>query len=454
MPSTTTAESPRPGRAFRPRFRLATLLALVTLAAIGSWYWWRRPFTVERNGLNRRLGSERQIVWANVPEAPPADPFAPPPSSRDPFAQVSKPQASQGQRAQVARSKSIVVVREVETVRRLWGGKTIRNGRVTGFNEDGKRIELSQYREGTLHGPHVRWFADGSIREQGEYIDGKKNGQWVSYCQQIRAEPLAIVPVKCVSRWKRGIPDGIWTWHDAAGELRYEARFADGKLLVPFPQEFDSGLAECLKEGRIDDANLVLMLLSPSAVEFVETPLKDATDYLAEKHAVPIILDARSLEEGGVNIDEPVSLHIQEGPPFIECLGRVLKSASKGSNRLVVDYRHGYMTITTPKAAAAGDTTGVSQLKIPPGSPLASIWNRRVDVECIETPLPAALKHLEEQVGMQGLFVLDEIPEELQNLPVTKRIKGHPFHQALGLLLSDFGRARLKDDRWIAISLE
>ena len=71
----------------------------------------------------------------------------------------------------------------------------------------------------------------------------------------------------------------------------------------------------------------------------------------------------------------------------------------------------------------------------------------------METPLADALGFLEKQVGLKGLFVLDEVSEGLRNTPVTKRLKGLPFRHVLGLMLADLGRARLKDNRWIIISL-
>ena len=237
MPSPTSDASSRPGKAFRPRFRLATLLVFVTLAAVGSWYWWRRPFEVEHEGLNGE------------------------------------------------------VVREVETVRRLWGGKTIRSGPVVGYDNRGRKIAESHYREGVLHGRSTTWFGDGRIREEGEYADGKKEGPWIRYSRQ-RA--------KSVASWSQGVPDDIWEWYDVMGKRRYEARFASGRLVVPLPQEFEGGLAQCLMDGRIGDANVVLMLLSPSEMEFVETPLKDAIDYLAKKHETGIVLDAKPPVWSGV----------------------------------------------------------------------------------------------------------------------------------------------------------
>ena len=45
--------------------------------------------------------------------------------------------------------------------------------------------------------------------------------------------------------------------------------------------------------------------------EFVETPLKDAIEFLAEKSELQIILKAKRLEEMGVNVDQPVSLRLK-----------------------------------------------------------------------------------------------------------------------------------------------
>lgn len=440
---------------WRPRFGLASLLALVTLAAIGSWYWWRRPFEVERKGLDRSLGMEREILWAVwPPDFPEVDSFADPffvgpPSSRKLPAETSGTQQSSKQSPKLFERRS-VIVREVETVRRLWGGMTIRVGGVIGYDEDGRKIAESHYREGLLHGPSVTWFRDGHIREQGEYLAGKKEGPWVRYFQHVQREPLRIVLAKTVAVWKSGVPDGSWEWFDAQGKSLYTASFANGRLIGPPPDAFDRGLGQYLVDGKIDDPNLQLTLLSPCSIEFVETPLHDAIVFLAERHETPIRLDAKRIEESGVNIDAPVSLTIQEGPPLIECLARILAPM-----RLVCDYRHGLLTITTPRGIASVDTSGVSQIRVPLDSPLASVWNRSVTVELIETPFTQALGLMEKQVGLEGLFVFDDVPSGLRDAPVTMVVKQHPFSLVLGLMLENMScRASLKEGNVIVISNE
>src|SRR5262245_66278436 len=68
---------------------VATGFVLTTVSAVAVWFWYQRPFEVE----NKQYG-------------PTADPFV----------------------ASGAASPPPLLRREVETVRRVWGGKTVRHG--------------------------------------------------------------------------------------------------------------------------------------------------------------------------------------------------------------------------------------------------------------------------------------------------------------------------------------
>ncbi|MCI0357263.1 MAG: hypothetical protein L0211_02105 [Planctomycetaceae bacterium] len=59
------------------------------------------------------------------------------------------------------------------------------------------------------------------------------------------------------------------------------------------------------------EASIRAALDQKTDIEFVETPLKDAIDFLAEKHEIPIVLNAKNLEEAGVNIDTPVTKRLK-----------------------------------------------------------------------------------------------------------------------------------------------
>ena len=59
------------------------------------------------------------------------------------------------------------------------------------------------------------------------------------------------------------------------------------------------------------EASIRAALDQKTDIDFVETPLKDAIDFLAAKHAIPIVLNAKNLEEAGVNIDTPVTKRLK-----------------------------------------------------------------------------------------------------------------------------------------------
>lgn len=56
-------------------------------------------------------------------------------------------------------------------------------------------------------------------------------------------------------------------------------------------------------------AKIHYALQDPTAMDFTETPLQDAIDYLKDLHNIPIQLDTRALEDAGVGSDTPVTFH-------------------------------------------------------------------------------------------------------------------------------------------------
>ncbi len=78
----------------------------------------------------------------------------------------------------------------------------------------------------------------------------------------------------------------------------------------PFAGPRASGEAD-KPEVAAAGATLADKLNQRTDVEFVETPLKDAIEFLAEKSELQIILKAKRLEEAGVNLDAPVTLRLK-----------------------------------------------------------------------------------------------------------------------------------------------
>jgi hypothetical protein len=442
---------PAPSR-FRPRFTLAALLALVTLSSLGAWYWWRVPFEVESAGLKIDAGTEFRIVSAPKlanPAGSAGDPFAAPhvsasgpTSATDPFAAPasSAPVPSSavsdtpGPVQMVLRVKQFKrrIATRVETVRRVWGGKTLRHGPLIELDENGQKVSDTPYEEGMPHGLTQKWFADGHLREQGQHHMGRKQGEWVRYYQRPSHDPPRVLYSKNVTRWSDGIPEGKWEWIDPQGQHTLTMEFAKGKLTGPLPPEAEIGLARRLAEGKFADAELVHKLVMPSSGGFRETPLKDALDFLEAQHAFPLEIDARRLEETGIRIDIPISLTVPSETPYIVALGRILRPLN-----LTCDYRYGVLYVTTPEAYESGDLTGISQIAPLKGSLLAEVWDAPVSIEFLETPLPMALEYIAEQTTGRLRFDASHLPKDFDVIPVTRTLSGLSLRHMLGAILDD-----------------
>ena len=114
-------------------------------------------------------------------------------------------------------------------------------------------------------------------------------------------------------------------------------------------------------------------------MEFIETPLDQAVDYLKDLHGIEIQLGKRALEEAGIGADLPISCTLK-GISLASALRLML-----GQFDLTYVVRHGVMLITTPAAvrkmielrvydvrdllgddADVGDVTAIVQLVLEP----------------------------------------------------------------------------------------
>jgi hypothetical protein len=108
------------------------------------------------------------------------------------------------------------------------------------------------------------------------------------------------------------------------------------------------------------EASIHAALGQNTDIEFIETPLKDVVEFLAEKHGIPIVLNAKALEEAGVNIDTPVTKRLQ---------GITLRSALRltlGELELTHAVQNGVLMITTEGEA--------QKLQNTPFSPQTALW--------------------------------------------------------------------------------
>ena len=64
------------------------------------------------------------------------------------------------------------------------------------FDPEGRKLAEQMYEGGLPHGPVVRWYASGGVRERGSMANGRKDGTWTYFSDS--GQPIA------VEKWRAG----------------------------------------------------------------------------------------------------------------------------------------------------------------------------------------------------------------------------------------------------------
>ncbi len=114
------------------------------------------------------------------------------------------------------------------------------------YNEEGKITNSKIYKEGDLIGEGIydekgyqqgKWkefYSSGELRAEGEYVDGRKIGDWVFYHQNGKIEQKG--------KFLKGAkPSGAWVWYYESGNLLREEKFTAGMEDGSMVEYNDSG---------------------------------------------------------------------------------------------------------------------------------------------------------------------------------------------------------------------
>lgn len=474
-------ESASRQKRWRPRFSLAALFVLITLSAVGTWYWYQLPFTVEN------------VTYATGG----SDPFAAPGSSL-------APSGAKG-----------VLRREVQSVRRVLGGdqKTLRHGPRRVFDGLGVLLEEGHYQNGVKHGRFAQYFATGKLRseesfergqlqgvsrrwntayqliEETHYERGQKHGRFFradssgrreiegTYERDVPAEAWTwrppILPyltdrgawAKITGQWHEGLPDGQWVCRDGANQVYLTVHFDRGRLIAAKPDNFEPRLSQLLAQGQIVDPEVVPSLFRLLRVSFTDTPLHVVAAYLSKASGVPVLLGvhgpatAEEIAFACQATDSPAgrapsaNLPVATDDPFAGLKSparhRTNLAATWPPGDLVVrelpvtmeryeapivcvlgevltprgfacDYRFGVLWIDRAGAIAAWqDRTGIGQVRPPRSSRLAKVWDQPMPLgmEFVETPAADALTFLTDSQPDLALDI-SALPQPARPLPV------------------------------------
>ena len=130
-------------------------------------------------------------------------------------------------------------------------------------------------------------------------------------------------------------------------EMMANKESSEVKLLATRKRRVDRvALApRALVQGHPRDAEITAALTRTVDCEFVDTPLVDAIDFVAEHLGYPVFIDEQSLDEIGLGTDETVNLSVKNFQ-----LEHLLKQmlSQLGITHMVID---GNVKITTPERA-------------------------------------------------------------------------------------------------------
>ncbi|HZZ74019.1 MAG TPA: hypothetical protein VFE24_17330 [Pirellulales bacterium] len=66
-----------------------------------------------------------------------------------------------------------------------------------------------------------------------------------------------------------------------------------------------------VKERGPAEKKILDELDKPSAVEFIDTPLKDVTDFIGQRHGINIQFDDKAMKDGGIGTDTPINVNLK-----------------------------------------------------------------------------------------------------------------------------------------------
>lgn len=212
------------------------------------------------------------------------------------------------------------------------------------------------------------------------------------------------------------------------GTLLSKISYKPGDKVVVKGREFEPAAAE---------AKIMTALKSPTALEFVETPLPDVIEYLHDLHGIPILIDSRAIQAAGRRADKPITRLLKD--ITLQSALRLLLHDSD----LVCVVQQEYLEITTDAGAKKHGGTLLSAIKFNLGATIKAeekikaALKSPTDLDFVQAPLVDVVEYLrvlhkiEIQIDTQGLAAMNMGTDT----PITIHVKNVSFDGALRMML-------------------
>jgi hypothetical protein len=447
-------------RLIRLQFSLASLFLLTTAAASGTWYWYQRPYPVER-----WVGSLYPICTYGLTQPLPNN------------------------------------YREVQYYRRVRGDEPIEHGRYLGYDAQGNLLRTGYYRNGNAHGDFVdysatgrklrqstlvngqtqgvchEWDLAGNLVETANYRDGQLHGtlrrcdsagkleREETYDHSVHHGPFdhRLAGKLCVQgafehdlpsgqwtwfpygndtatirgQWREGRAEGRWEWTGPEGRPYLTAEFDDGRLVRTEPNLLHPRvIQEAINHTSVYFPGSLSLLFRPK--KHGQTPM--TLDALA--HGVQDLLEGPYIE-ARINL-QAVGVPGEEVAPadlldesLLVAFAKILKSYGLG-----YDVRHGTLIVDRAESIAAWqDRTGVADLTLPAGSELYRQWNSQTELDVVELPFHDVVTYLSDRhsvsidVSLLPIAGIGSIPITIRETPITIQVRGLRLREVFAQVL-------------------
>lgn len=449
------------------QFSLSKLFALVTLCAVGTWYWYQRPYPVDE---------WVESLWGVCPVGRSASDPPPPKDYREVryYRRVRGKQPVQHGPYYGYDAKGTLLRRGY--YRDGWqvgefadygptGGKTtwtMVRGQIDGerrsWDDRGQLLEFAEYVNGQRQGPSRKWDSNGNLLNDENYSanvlhglyfnrdentlhttsgwfeHGVPTGSWKWMLHDSDIKQIA-------GEWQAGLPVGRWEWTDRDGKQKLVAEFASGRVVYVEPTGFSPRvIEEVVQRTSRNPEGLAYSFSHTADSDPRELSLEKLIDRIClfEFHTMAELegLKLAKLDGKSIVVLEP------HGISWLFALRDTLARHNLG-----IDLRYGTPCIDTLDGIAMwSDPTGVLSIVPPVRSRFHKEWSDSTWIDVVEMPLQDVLQFLSDLHEVQfdtsrleGTAVSEKTGVTLET-PITLKIVGRlSFRDGLGILLRQLG---------------
>jgi antitoxin component YwqK of YwqJK toxin-antitoxin module len=94
------------------------------------------------------------------------------------------------------------------------------------YQKDGSTFAVMDFKDGLLHGPNIQWYPGNKKQFEGQWLNGKKEGDWTQWYES--GQPAS------KEQWSKSKKHGTWTLFYPDGQKKFLGTYSMGRKNGPF----------------------------------------------------------------------------------------------------------------------------------------------------------------------------------------------------------------------------